>query len=158
GRSLLVVPKAQATISWRSLMGGSLQLVMLEASGLDLTLRRDINDQVWVMGRSFSLGEPISSSDDTGSVADWLLSQPHIALGSATLRWLDETRNAPPLVLERVALKLTNRHADHRFILQADIPEALGKSLDLRGEFLHTPTKTSGRHDLTEGRGLLYAH
>lgn len=158
GRSLLVVPKAQATVSWRSLIGGDLQLVMLKASGLDLTLRRDIDDQVWVMGRSFSLGEPMSSPDDPGTAADWLLRQPHIELGSATLRWIDETRSAPPLVLERVALKLTNRHADHRFILQADIPEALGKSLDLRGEFLHTPTKASGRLDLNEGRGQLYAH
>ncbi|AEC19972.1 hypothetical protein PT7_1432 [Pusillimonas sp. T7-7] len=158
GRRLLAVPEAQATISWRSLLSGDLQLVMLQASGLDLTLRRDLDDQVWVMGRSFSLGEPMSSPEDVGNAADWLLGQRDIMLRSATLRWIDETRNAPPLVLERVALRLSNRQADHRFILQADIPEALGKSLDLRGEFLHTPTKDSERFDLNQGRGQLYAH
>src|SRR5690606_34967132 len=112
-----------------SLLSGDLQLVMLEASGLDLTLRRDLDDQVWVMGRSFSLGEPMTSPEDAGNAADWLLGQPSILLRSATLRWIDETRNAPPLVLEHVALRLSNRHEDHRFMLHAGIPEALGKML-----------------------------
>src|SRR5690606_33377745 len=89
---------------------------------------------------------------------DWLLSQRSIVLRSATLRWLDEERGAPPLVLERVTLKLDHRHSDHRFMLRADTPAELGRSLDLRGEFLHVPARDSGRLSLNDGRGQLYAH
>lgn len=158
GRSLLAVPSVRATISWRSLFAGQLELDALEAIGLDLTLRRDTQDQVWIMGRSFSLGEPISSPETASGVLDWLLDQRQIALRAATLRWMDEGRRAPPLVLEQVTLTLANQHTDHRFMLRAEIPEALGRSLDLRGEFLHTPSDKSVRLDLNEGRGQLYAH
>ncbi|MCC2595306.1 TIGR02099 family protein [Pusillimonas sp. MFBS29] len=157
-RSLLEVPSVQATISWRSLFSGQLELDNLEATGLDVTLRRDMHDEVWVMGRSFSLGKPVSSPEKASGVLDWLLDQRQIRLGAATLRWIDEERSAPPLVLEQVNLTLTNQHTDHRFMLQADIPEALGTSLDLRGEFAHTPRDKSAPLDLNEGRGQLYAH
>ncbi|NYT57439.1 TIGR02099 family protein [Alcaligenaceae bacterium] len=158
GRSLLAVPSVQATISWRSLFSAQLELDTLEAMGLDVTLRRDRQDQVWIMGRSFSLGEPISSPETASSVLDWLLDQRQIALRGATLRWVDDRRNAPPLVLEQVTLSLTHQHTDHRFMLRAGIPEALGKSLDLRGEFLHNPKNESARLNLNDGRGQLYAH
>src|SRR5690606_11715130 len=98
GRSLLAVPSVQATISWRSLFRAQLELDTLEAIGLDITLRRDTQDQVWIMGRSFNLGEPMSSPETASSVLDWLLDQRRIVLRAATLRWMDEARNAPPLV------------------------------------------------------------
>lgn len=158
GRSLLAVPQARATFSWRSLFSGSLQFVTLEASDVDLTLRRDREDQFWILGRSFSMDSASSSPGQAGRVADWLLEQRYIVLSSATLRWIDEERNAPPLILERVTVNLANRHADHRFMLRAETPASLGRSLDLRGEFQHLPTGESGRLSLNEGRGQLYAH
>lgn len=158
GRTLLAVPEARATFSWRSLLNRNPQFTALEARGVDLSLRRDREAQFWVVGRSFSLAEADSSADSADHVLDWLLSQRRIVLREATLRWTDELRDAPPLVLDGVTLSLANQYSDHRFMLVADPPAALGQTLDIRGEFLRVRKAGGKRLSLNDGRGQLYAH
>ncbi|MDS1141903.1 YhdP family protein [Pusillimonas sp. SM2304] len=158
GRTLLAVPDARATLSWRSVLSRIPQFTALEARGVDLSLRRDRDARFWIVGHAFSASGPASPAGDAGRMLDWLLSQRRIVLREATLRWTDELRNAPPLVLDGVTLNLANRYLDHRFMLLAEPPAALGQRLDIRGEFLRGGKAGGNPLSLEDGRGQLYAH
>ncbi|HUH60470.1 MAG TPA: YhdP family protein [Candidimonas sp.] len=158
-RIVLSVPHVQAVVSWRSLLAWTPQFVSLEASGLDLSVRRDRHQKLWVLGKSFETEHP---EDDGAAVHDqalnWVASQPQITLRDTTLRWTDETRDASPLVLDAVTMTIQNRGLDHRFMLTAMPPTRLGKSLDLRGEFQRKAGLADHPFALEHGQGRLYVH
>lgn len=130
---VLTLPAVDAVVAWRSILNREPRLVYLQADGLDLTLRRDQDDHLWVAGQSIDL-----ASDDGGagrSVAmRWLSRQREIVLRHATVRWVDEARGAPDLVLEDASFVMLNGVLSHRFALQARPPAALAAGLTLRGE------------------------
>src|SRR3546814_8714700 len=70
----------------------------------------------------------------------------------ATVRWVDQSRGAPALVLRHVTLTLGSHDRTHDFSLSAVPPDGLGKRLDLRGIFsapsasaMSSPPTVSGR-------------
>lgn len=135
---MLRLPQISAELSWRSLLRGSLQFVMIEARGLDLSVRRDARQRLQVLGYFFSLDQPNSQEPDAdGAALRWLTTQSQVVLQDSTLRWIDESREAPPLVLRHVTLKIHNQASQHQFSLVAAPPESLGQSLDIRGELQH---------------------
>ncbi|WP_436434961.1 hypothetical protein, partial [Enterococcus faecium] len=80
----------------------SLRLENLSIEGADLAIRRD------AVGKLYVAGIPVPAGGD-GSNLDWLLSQREIVIRHSKLRWDDELRQAPELVLEDVNLVLHNR-------------------------------------------------
>ncbi|GAB2910472.1 YhdP family protein [Paralcaligenes ginsengisoli] len=158
---LLRLPQVRAELSWRSLLHWSPQFVNIEALGLDLSVRRDRQQQIWALGYSFGLDASDNQAPDAdGAAIRWLTTQRQIVLRDSTLRWIDERRDAGPLVLKHVTLKIHNQAPEHRFSLVATPPESLGASLDIRGEFEHpartgpTPSPWSGQLYMKVGEML----
>ncbi|HWL28472.1 MAG TPA: DUF3971 domain-containing protein, partial [Burkholderiaceae bacterium] len=155
---LFTVPHVQATLSWRSILAMEPLFLSIEASGVDLTLRRDSNQRIWVMGKSFELDgtEPFGASPDK-RVLTWLAALPTVNLRDATLRWVDEYRAAQPLVLQGVNLNIRNHGYDHQFSLVAAPPSTLGQLLDMRGQFHRMPTDEAAHFSMEALKGQLYA-
>jgi uncharacterized protein (TIGR02099 family) len=157
-RVLFAVPHVKATLSWRSVFAMEPQFISIEASGIDLTLRRDSDRRIWMMGKSFDLdaAESLQASPDK-KVLKWLAAVPAVTLSRATLRWLDESRAARPLVLQGVSLNIRNQGYDHQFALTAVPPQALGESLDMRGRFRQVPKDDAAHFTMEDLKGQLYA-
>jgi uncharacterized protein (TIGR02099 family) len=131
--TVLVLPKVSAVLGWRSMLALSPRLLNLRVEGLDIDVRRDASDRLWVAGQSFSLAD--SGTDPASHPAlAWLGKQRDLALVNATIRWSDEKSQAPTLVLTQVDFRVDNRFLSHRFRLTAQAEAAAGSSLDIRGE------------------------
>lgn len=156
-RPVLSLPHLRVTPSWRSVLGFGPQFVRLEATGVDLRVRRDHNGRLWVLGRSFepdTEGPPAIDADN--AAIRWLAIQRRILLHDATIRWIDESRDAAPLVLQGVALQIDNKGRDHRFSLRAIPPPSLGRAVDMRGHFQQPESAEAGDFAVSTGRGELY--
>lgn len=130
GRAVLGFDQITAEPAWDSLWRWELRLARLELAAPQIVLRRDR------AGRLFAAGLDITPQKDTDTgFAHWLLSQHHIIIRNATVIWQDELRNAPPLELRKLNLRLDNGWRAHRFGLTAEPPHQLATQLDIRGEF-----------------------
>nr|WP_198979910.1 YhdP family protein [Herbaspirillum sp. ASV7] len=147
GEAALTLPRVDTTLSWSSVLVASLQLENLSIEGADLAIRRD------GAGKFFVAGIPVPTGGNGGSL-DWLLSQREIVIRHSKLRWDDELRNAPELVLEDVNLVLHNRWLRHRLSLRAVPPQSLAAPLDVRADFSHPAFARSS--DILRWKGLLY--
>jgi uncharacterized protein (TIGR02099 family) len=125
----LVLPHIDGSVSWMSLFAAELRLASLEIDRPELLIRRD------AQGRIFIGGVALSKQGGDNDLADWLLRQSRMVARDALIVWLDEQRDAPPLVLQRVNLRIENLFSHHRFALRAVPPEALAAPLDVRGDF-----------------------
>jgi uncharacterized protein (TIGR02099 family) len=147
GRSALGLEQVEAELAWDSLLFMQLRLARLEIVAPDLVLRRDTTGRLFVAGI-----EMISQGEDDNSFSDWLLVQHRIVVRDARLQWIDEQRQAPPLVLNHLNAQLDNRFSRHRFGLTAEPPPALAAGIDLRGDF-----KGRDLDRLEDWRGELFA-
>jgi uncharacterized protein (TIGR02099 family) len=132
---VLTLPSVSAVLAWRSILTLSPKLVRLRVEQPELTLRRDTDNHLWVAGQSIDLNASDHRSDLDHPALRWLTAQRELRIRGATIRWQDEMRQAPDLVLSNVDFLVRNGSLSHRFVLRADADPALGRKLDLRGEF-----------------------
>jgi len=125
----LVLQKIDASVSWMSLLTLDLRFADLEIFKPELMVRRN------PAGDLFVGGLPLSGKEGDGSLADWLLRQSRLVVRDALIVWTDEQRDAPPLVLQQVNLRIESFFNNHSFALSAFPPAELAAPLDLRGEF-----------------------
>lgn len=130
GQVALELETAEATLSWTSMLLGRLSLYSLDIDHPSLLLRRDAGGLIHVAG------VPLSSQQQDSDLADWLLYQRRIVIREARLVWVDEQREAPPLVLDQVVVLIENRGSQHRFALRAMPPAELASPLDVRGDLV----------------------
>ncbi|MBF4991498.1 YhdP family protein [Methylophilus sp. QUAN] len=113
-RPALELPKITTRLSWSSLALFSPSLVSLSIDAPNLVIRRTANGELFLAGISMSgQGNP--------AFANWLLAQRRIQISHATITWLDEQRQAPPLLLEDLNIeiltpvwqRLLHRHSIH---------------------------------------------
>lgn len=128
GHPVLELDQVEAVVGWTSLLflQPRLHRLVLEAPLLDV--RRD------KFGQLFVAGLPVSASTEDAGLGDWLLAQNQVLVRRARVSWLDEKRQAPPLVLSRVNLDLRHDFGRHRFGLTAEPSRELASRLDLRGD------------------------
>lgn len=156
--NVLQLPRLRAVLSWRSIFSRSLQFASLDVHGLSVDVRRDSADTLWVMGQPVDF-QGTRERDDAGGDAllQWVLSQHHVALTGASVRWLDEARGAPPLVLKNVTLAFQGASQVPRVLLRAEPPQGMGTAFELRGQL-----DLEGRNErlpvLGDLRGQLYVH
>lgn len=141
----LVLPHIDASVSWLSLFSAELRMASLEISRPELLIRRD------VQGRVFIGGVVLSSQGSDNDLANWLLRQSRMVVRDALIVWLDEQRDAPPLVLQQVNLRIESFFSRHRFALRALPPPELATPLDVRGEL-----RGSSFDEMEEWRGQFY--
>ncbi|MDO8293503.1 MAG: AsmA family protein, partial [Gallionella sp.] len=109
----LVLPRIDGSVSWMSLFTAELRLASLEIDRPELLIRRD------AQGKIFIGGVALSKQGGDNDLADWLLHQSRMVARDALIVWVDEQRDAPPLVLQRVNLRIENLFSHHRFALRA---------------------------------------
>ena len=128
GQVALELSSVIAAVSPRSLVSGGLEQLYIDSPVLDV--HRSADGVIWVAG--FALPQT-DSADSAG--ADWLFSQPELAIRHGTLRWTDALRDAPPLELSDVDVVLRNRHFTHSLRINANPPAHWGERLSLQGVF-----------------------
>jgi uncharacterized protein (TIGR02099 family) len=138
GREALVLPSVENVISWRSLLYGELRLHSLVIDGPRLEVRRDAAGAIYVAG--LKVGRRAEGQGFT----DWVLGQEEIVIRNAEIEWRDEKRDAPPLALAALNLRLRNSGDEHAIGLVARPPAPLGSRLEVRAELAgHSLTDTA---------------
>ena len=125
----LHLPRVVVAVSARSLMTLGVEQVYIEAP--DLTIRRNAQGTISIAG--IEIPDRTQSSSDAG--ADWIFSQPEIAIRQGKLQWVDEKLQAPPLALSEVDLVLRNKGWTHSLRLDATPPEDWGQRFTVMGNF-----------------------
>ncbi|GGI18253.1 YhdP family protein [Oxalicibacterium faecigallinarum] len=134
----LQLPRVSAVVSWWSLPAFELRLHRLDVDQPDMDIRRDAE------GRFYVAGMPVETGPESdGRAADWVMSQHDIHINGGRLRWKDDLRQAPELLLEQLNVVLQNKGTRHQFALMATPPATIAAPLDIRARF---------EHSLLEGR------
>jgi uncharacterized protein (TIGR02099 family) len=143
GREALKLPSVENILSWRSLVHGDVRLHALHIEGPKVSVRRDS------AGAFYIGGVKLEAAGGPGGFGDWLFDQREILIRGAEVEWRDEKRNAPPLTLASLDVRLTNRGDEHSLGLAARLPAGLGNALklsaELTGETVAQPAGWNGK-------------
>ncbi len=131
GRPALRLPRVFAAISPRSLLSFDLRFDQLLLDAPELEVRRDPSGRLHVAG--IELGGPGAAG--SSSAADWFFAQREFVIRGGALRWIDEQRGAPPLVLTDLRLVLRNGLARHDLRIDATPPSEWGDRFTAIGRF-----------------------
>jgi uncharacterized protein (TIGR02099 family) len=142
----LILKDVNGSISWESLLTAQLRLASLEIDRPELLVFRDAGSKVFIGGVE------LSKKGGNNDLADWLLHQNRVVVRDAIIVWVDETRDAQPLILREVNFRLENLFSHHRFALHARPPDELAAPLDVRGDF-----HGDSFDDLPGWRGTLFS-
>jgi uncharacterized protein (TIGR02099 family) len=124
----LVLQRIDGNVSWMSLFTAELRLASLEIVRPELLIRRDKQGNIFVGSVA------LSKQGDANDLANWLLHQSNMVVRNGLIVWVDEQRDAPPLVLQQVNLRIDSLFSKHSFALRATPPSELATPLDVRGE------------------------
>ncbi len=149
GRAALSLPRVVVALSPRSLWRFGFEQLYIERPELDI--RRTAEGRIFIAGLLFA----DSASGDT-SAADWLFDQTEVVVRGGTLRWSDELRGAPPLVLGDVDLLLRNGNWRHQLRIDATPPPAWGERFTLMGK-LREPLLGAHSGNWQQWTGQLFA-
>ena len=149
GQVALRLPRISGVLTPASLWGLGFEQLLIEQAELDL---RRASDGKWYFG-----GLPVSARNGTGNgaVVDWIFSQSELVVRGGTVRWTDELRQAPPLMLTNVDWVLRNTRHRHAVRLDATPPAELGDRFTLRGLF-RQPLLSMREGDFADWSGQLY--
>jgi len=147
-RVALTLPRVFAALSPRSLLALEPRFAQLLIDGPSLDVRRDKSGRIRVAGLDFAGG---SGSEDDDLVADWFFRQHEFVIRAGALRWIDDARDAPPLVLGDVELVVRNGLREHDVRLDATPPAGWGERFSLRGRFTQPLFSKSGHWRLWSG-------
>ncbi|CAN5903637.1 YhdP family protein [soil metagenome] len=151
GRTALVLPDVSATLSWWSVAVADLRFAKIEITRPSLELQRDRSGKLFVAG--FFI-DTQNSGDGRG--LDWVLAQQEIVIRDGALRWNDQLRSTPELVLSDLNFVIKNHWLQHQFALKATPPISLAAPIDIRGSFQH-PAFSRKISDFSSWSGELYA-
>ena len=132
-RVALSLPRVFAALSPRSLLAFEPRFAQLLVDGPRLDVRRDAAGHIRVAG--FDFGSHAAAGEDDGRVADWFFRQDEFVIRGGSVRWIDESRQAPPLVLDRVQLVVRNGLREHAMRVDATPPAGWGERFSVRGRF-----------------------
>ncbi len=132
-RVALSLPHVSASLSPRSLLALEPRFEQLLIDAPSLDIRRDAAGHIRVAGLDF--GGNTSAAEDGGDAAHWFFKQEEFVIRGGTVRWIDEQRQAPPLVLTGVDLVVRNGLRDHAMRVDATPPVGWGDRFSLRGRF-----------------------
>jgi uncharacterized protein (TIGR02099 family) len=152
-RVALSLPHVFAAFSTHSLLTFQprFEQLLIEAPSLDI--RRDAAGHIHVAG--FDFGSNTGSGDGSSTVADWFFRQNEFVIRNGTARWIDEARQAPPLVLSGVDIVVRNGLREHRLRLDATPPVEWGDRFSVRGTFDQPLFSRAG--DWQHWSGTVYA-
>lgn len=151
-RDALHLSRVVASVSPRSLWFLGFEQLYVEKAALDVRLSSD--------GRLFVAGLDVSSSTDSSTdgnaVVDWFFSQREFVIAQSSVRWTDESRGSPPLLLSDVQFVARNGARRHQMRLDATPPEGWGERFSVSGRF-RAPLLSTRRGEWQRWDGQLHA-
>jgi len=126
----LMIPSADAIVSWRSLFYFKPVFKYIGIDGFDLTVSRRGKTEYRAAGFEFDTGAD-SDSAMTDRLLDWLALQSRINFTNASLTWTDPYSNTPTVSITDLNLTLNNLLLTHELSAQASLPADLGKTISL---------------------------
>ncbi len=126
GRPALRLPHVVVGLSPLAVSGWGIAQLVVE--GAELDIRRNADGRLEIAGLDLAQ----DPSQGPSALADWALSQKELVLRGGQLRWTDDMRAAPPLVLSDVEAVLRNGGQHHRLRIDATPPAAWGDRFSLR--------------------------
>ncbi|MDB5897531.1 MAG: hypothetical protein JWP41_1133 [Ramlibacter sp.] len=130
GREALKLPLVVGALSPRSMWNLGFEQLYVDRPQLDI--RRAGDGRIFVGGLDFSRK---TESDDSRAAADWFFGQAEFVIQGGSIRWTDELRQAPPLVLSQVEFVARNHGRSHQLRLAATPPADWGERFTLTGLF-----------------------
>ena len=149
GRTALRLPRVVAALSPRSLW--SLGFEQLVIDGAEIDIRRTANGQFQIAGLDLS-----DTARGNTAFADWAFEQTELVLRGGVVRWTDETRDAPPLVLTDLVAVLRNPGKRHLMRIDATPPAAWGERFSVRAR-LRQPLLSGSGSSWKTWSGQLYS-
>lgn len=156
GRKVLHLPRLSVRIDWRSLFG-TVRFHSVGAQGLEIDIRRDENQQIWLLGQALGTEEG-DGGPEIGlehPFAQWLAQLPEFVLTNATIRWVDEARSPDALELNDVRMTYMSRSGGHDLAIQAVPADGLARLFHMQAQFEHI-NDTLPRSDPTAWDGMFY--
>lgn len=126
-KPLLYFSRLDGRFGWRSLLTLEPRFHELSIEAPALAVRRARDGMIYVGGLRID-----PNSADT-SFGDWLLKQGAVDVRGATVAWMDEVQDAPPLVMRDVSFRLQNLFTRHAVELAMTPPAWLSKPLAVKG-------------------------
>lgn len=151
GREALRLPRLAAALSVPALLALEFRFEQLLVEGARLEIRRDPQGRIRVGGLEMGGGV----GGDGGSAADWLFKQHEFVIRGATLLWIDEQRQAPPLELSDAVLVMRNGLRYHDLRVDATPQAAWGERFSVRARLSQPLLSRAG--DWRAWRGTLHA-
>ncbi len=150
GQPALMIPRAVATLSWRSLLLLRPILSNLTIESPLLQVRRAPDGTLSVAGIPSTSGNQKQSP-----LVNWVLTQEAIVLRNGTVSWHDATQATPSATVTQLNFILMNYRQQHRFGLQAKVEGGpLAGPLDVRGRFRHG--RLSRINNIDDWKGTVY--
>lgn len=146
-KEVLHLPKVRASLSPASLFSLTLDRIELDGPVLEV---HHLADGSWRVA-GMTVG-----TQDSSAFADWLFRQPAIQIHQGELRWVDDWRAQPPVVLNQVQLLMHNGLRSHEWRLDAHPPADWGQRISVQGQFKQA--LLNGRaSDISTWQGRVYA-
>ncbi len=142
-REALRLTRVAGRASLRSLFTLRPHFTQLLIESPTLDIRRDAQGRLHVAGLALDSGNDHKKAGG-GEGADWLFEQAEVMVRGAAVRWTDEQRAAPPLLLEQVDFVSRNRLAGHELSFDATPPRAWGDRFSLRASFTQPFVSNAG--------------
>lgn len=146
GRSALELGHVESVLSWWSLLTADVRFYSVAIDRPMLAVRREPDGLIYVAGMV------VNRPGEKGPFLDWLLHQHRIVIRDAEIHWQDNLRQAPPLELHNVNLRLENHGSRHQFGLKAVPNQTWVSPVDIRGDL-----RGASAQDMDNWRGRLYA-
>ncbi|VWX59537.1 conserved hypothetical protein [Burkholderiales bacterium 8X] len=127
-REALKLERVVASVSPRSIWRLNFEQIYVERPSAEVRL--DAAGKLHVAG--LEMGTQ-TSGENRG--ADWFFAQREFVVRAGMLRWVDERRSGPPLLLRDVDFVARNGSRSHSLRLDATPPEGWGDRFTLRGQF-----------------------
>ena len=150
GREAVRLPHVLGALSPSSLWGLGFEQLLIDQPELDI--RRAADGKMFVGGLDVSKDRAGGQS----ALTDWFFSQTEFVLRGGTVRWTDEMRQVPPLVLSQVNGVMRNARHRHLMRLDATPPAEWGERFSLRGIFRRSLLSVHAG-DFSAWTGQLYA-
>ena len=129
GEAALRLSRVVVALSPRALLQGGVEQLYIERPELDI--QRSSDGRIHVAG--FMI-DPEAPSTSDGAL-DWLAAQTEVVVRDGVLRWTDALRQAPPLELSQLQLRLRNSHWRHHLRLDATPPTDWGRPVSVTAQF-----------------------
>ncbi len=127
GRRALQLPVVRGAVSVASLWRGGFEQILIEQPVLDV--RRLVSGRIEIAG--------IDSSGQGGEGSagiDWFFDQSEFVIRGGTVRWIDERRAQPPVLLRELDFVARNGHRSHELRLDASPEPEWGDRFSLRAQ------------------------